>query len=62
MLSLQGENAVFLALARGTVTSCSISTRAGVQPLPAMPQLIQSMLPLGPLSFVTFADDNSGQV
>jgi hypothetical protein len=27
-----------------------------------MPQLIQSMLPLGPLSFVIFADNNGGQI
>jgi hypothetical protein len=62
MLSVQGENAVFLALARDTVISCSISTRAGVQPPPVMPQLIQSISPLGPLVFVIFANNNGGQI
>jgi hypothetical protein len=62
MLSLHGENAVFLALSKDTVISCSISTRAGVQPSPVMPQLIQSIWPLGPLSFVIFANNNGGQI
>jgi hypothetical protein len=56
--SLQGANVVCLAQCSGTVMSCSIVTRGGVQPSPVIPQLIQSILPLGPLSFVVFAAHN----
>ncbi len=63
MGSLQAANVVCLALSRDTVIRCPISTWGGFQPLlVVMPQLIQSRPPLGPLSGVTFSDNDGGQI